>query len=73
MTAPAKGRSALPRVARPWITVKEAATYAGVGVDAIYAACASGSLKHSRLGHSTIRLRLEWVDAWLESHVRQPV
>lgn len=66
-------RAAPPRVARPWITVKEAAAYLGVGVDKIYEACASGRLKHVKLGHSTIRLRLEWVDAWAETCIRQPL
>ena len=58
-------------VKRPWITVKEAALYLGVGVDTIYKAIATGGLKHSRLGHSTIRLRREWVDAWAETQTRQ--
>ena len=57
--------------ASPWITVKEAADYLGVGVDTIYAACASRGLKHVKLGHSTIRLRREWVDTWAETLVRQ--
>ena len=55
----------------PWITIKEGARYVGVGVDAIYKGVASGALRHSRLGHSTIRLRREWLDAWLESLTRQ--
>lgn len=55
------------RGASPWITVKEAADHLGVGVDAIYQACASRGLKHVKLGHSTIRLQRAWVDAWAES------
>jgi len=57
-------------VARPWITVKEAAAYLNVGVDTIYKGIATGGLKHSRIGHSTIRLRREWVDAWAETLTR---
>lgn len=56
---------------RPWITIKEAADYLGVGVDTIYDACASRGLKHVKIGYSTIRLRREWVDAWAETFVRQ--
>jgi excisionase family DNA binding protein len=55
----------------PWITIKEAAAYLGVGVDTIYDACASRGLKHVKIGHSTIRLKREWVDAWAETHLRQ--
>ena len=41
-----------------------------VGVDIIYDGCAAGGLKHVRLGHRTIRLRREWLDAWAEAHAR---
>jgi excisionase family DNA binding protein len=58
------------RGASPWITVQQAADYLGVGVEAIYAACANRGLKHIRLGRSTIRLKLEWVDEWAESLAR---
>lgn len=51
----------------PWITAKQAADYLGVGVEAIYDACANKGLKHVKLGRSTLRLRREWVDAWAES------
>lgn len=54
----------------PWITVKEAAAYLGVGVDKIYEACASGGLKHVKFGHSTIRLQVKWIDVWAESLTR---
>jgi excisionase family DNA binding protein len=53
-----------------WITPREAAAYLAVGVDIIYAGCAAGGLKHVRLGHRTIRLRREWLDAWAEAHTR---
>ena len=51
-----------------WITPREAAEYLNVGVDIIYDGCAAGGLKHMRLGHRTIRLRREWLDAWAEEH-----
>jgi excisionase family DNA binding protein len=51
----------------PWITPKEAAAYVGVGIDTIYAACQSRALRHAKIGHSTIRLTREWVDAWVHS------
>jgi len=51
----------------PWLTVQQVADYLGVGKETIYAACAAKALKHARFGRSTIRLRLEWVDAWAES------
>jgi excisionase family DNA binding protein len=61
-----------PFVGSPWITVKDAAQHLGVGVDTIYLACASRGLQHIKIGHSTIRLRLEWVDTWAESLSRHP-
>jgi hypothetical protein len=39
-------------------------------VDIIYDGCAAGGLKHVRLGHRTIRLRRDWLDAWAEGHTR---
>lgn len=56
---------------RPWLTVKEAAEYLGVGPDTIYLACSTRGLKHSKIGHSTIRLKAEWIDAWVEAQTRQ--
>ena len=49
-----------------WITPGEAALYLGVGIDTIYDACAAGGLRHVKLGHRTIRLKRDWVDAWVE-------
>ncbi len=51
-----------------WITPRQAAAYLGVGVDTIYDACATGALKHVKLGHRTIRLRREWIDRWVERY-----
>ena len=53
-----------------WITPRDAAAYLNVGVDIIYDGCAAKGLKHVRLGHRTIRLRREWLDAWAEAHTR---
>jgi excisionase family DNA binding protein len=49
---------------------KQAADYLGVSLDAIYDACATKGLRHSKLGHSTVRLRREWVDEWADSRAR---
>lgn len=59
------------RVDSPWLTVKEAAEYLGIGTDAIYEACSSGALKSSRLGRASIRLRREWLDAFAERFIQQ--
>lgn len=56
--------------ATPWLSPREAAQRLGVSVKKIYAACAAEGLKHSKLGHSTIRLRLEWVDEWAEDRAQ---
>lgn len=53
------------------LTPQQASDYLGVGIDLIYDAIAAGGLKHTRLGHRTIRLKREWVDAWAEEHARQ--
>ena len=49
---------------------REAAAYLGVSVDTIYDACATKGLKHSKLGHATMRLRREWLDEWVERRAR---
>lgn len=54
-----------------WMTPRQAALYLAVGVDAIYAACAAGGLKHVKLGYRTIRLRREWIDRWAEDRARE--
>ena len=60
--------------ATPWLSPKQAAEHLGVSVDTIYEACASKGLRHSKLGHSTIRLKREWIDEWAESRavVKEP-
>jgi excisionase family DNA binding protein len=56
--------------ATPWLTAPEAAEWAKVAIDSIYRACRSGGLRHARVGgRRDIRLKAEWVDAWLERTV----
>ena len=52
-----------------WLNVAEGAEYAGVCRDLIYDACAAHRLHHIRVdGRRVIRMRREWIDAWLEKH-----
>ena len=54
-----------------WLKVPDAAEYAGVSRDTIYTACERSELRHARVGgRRAIRLKPEWIDAWLEQHVR---
>jgi excisionase family DNA binding protein len=54
-----------------WLTVADAADYAGVSRDTIYTACERREMRHARIaGRRAIRLRTEWIDAWLERHAR---
>jgi excisionase family DNA binding protein len=56
---------------RIWLTVAEGAEYSGLSKDTIYTACVRGELRHTRVGgRRTIRLRTEWIDAWLERFTR---
>ncbi len=56
---------------KTWFTVREAAEYATVSADTVYTACEKGELRHAKVGgRKAIRLRAEWIDAWLEQHVR---
>jgi len=51
----------------PWMTVAVAARYAAVSTDLIYLACERNELRHVRIGgRRSIRVRVEWIDAWLE-------
>ena len=52
-----------------WLNVAEAAEYAGVSRDTIYSACERREIRQARIGgRRSIRLKPEWVDAWLELH-----
>ena len=52
-----------------WLNVAEAAEHAGVSRDTIYTACERKELRHARVGgRRSIRLKPEWIDAWLERY-----
>jgi len=54
---------------KTWLTVAEGATHSGVSRDTIYTACERRELRHARIGgRRVIRLKVEWIDAWLEQH-----
>jgi excisionase family DNA binding protein len=54
---------------RLWLNVAEGAEYAGVCRDLIYDACAARRMHHIRVGgRRALRLKREWIDAWLERH-----
>jgi excisionase family DNA binding protein len=56
---------------KTWLTVAEAAAYAGISRDTVYTACERRELRHARIGgRRSIRLKPEWIDAWLEQHAR---
>ena len=56
---------------KTWLTVAEGAEYAGVSRDTIYSACERNELHHVRVGgRRSIRLKPEWIDAWLERYAR---
>ena len=56
---------------KTWFTVAEGAAYAGVSRDTIYTACERGEMRHARIGgRRSIRIKPEWIDAWLEQHAR---
>ena len=55
-----------------WVNVAQGAEYAGVCRDLIYDACAARQMHHIRVGgRRAIRLKPEWIDAWLERHAVQ--
>ena len=54
---------------KPWLNVAEGAEYAGLSRDTIYTACERKELRHARVGgRRSIRLKPEWIDAWLERY-----
>ena len=51
----------------PWLTPKEAAGRARCGVKMIYREVKGGRLRAARIaGRRELRMKPEWVDAWLE-------
>ena len=58
---------------KTWLTVAESAEYAGVSRDTIYTACERRELDHARIGgRRSIRIKPQWIDAWLERHRPRP-
>lgn len=56
-----------------WLNVAEGAEYAGVCRDLIYDACAAKRIRHIHIdGRRAIRMKREWIDAWLERHADGP-
>ena len=54
---------------KPWLSVAEAAAYAGLSRDTIYTACERSELRHAHVGgRRKILVRPQWIDAWLERH-----
>lgn len=52
-----------------WLNVADAAEHAGVSRDTIYTACERREMQHVRIsGRRTIRVKREWIDAWLERY-----
>jgi excisionase family DNA binding protein len=52
-----------------WLTTREAAAHASLGVSTIRQACKRRELRHIRVrscATGPIRTRTEWVDEWLE-------
>jgi excisionase family DNA binding protein len=59
------------RTMKTWLTVAEGAEYAGISRDTVYTACERGELRHARIGgRRAIRLKPEWIDAWLERYAQ---
>lgn len=51
----------------PWLTVAEAAQRARCGVKTVYREVPAGRLRAARIGgRRELRLRPDWVDAWLD-------
>jgi excisionase family DNA binding protein len=54
--------------ATQWITVAEAAAYAHVSASILYREVQARRLRAARLGgRRNLRLRRDWIDAWLEA------
>ena len=63
IVTPYRGRA----IDSPWWRIREAAQYARCGPKVIYNAVRAGRLRAVRLGgRRELRIRRDWVDAWLE-------
>jgi excisionase family DNA binding protein len=57
-----------PPAGSPWIDVNEAARRARCGVKLLYREIRAGRLQAARVGgRRELRLRAEWIDAWLSA------
>ena len=67
---PSSQRVAMTDGGSPWLTVNEAAARARCGIKTIYREVKANRLKAAKVGgRRELRLRAEWVDAWLELSV----
>ena len=56
---------------KTWLTVSEAFFFNDTATTEIYTACERHEIRHARIGgRRAIRLKPEWIDAWLERHIR---
>jgi excisionase family DNA binding protein len=52
--------------ATPWLTAREAAARARVGLKVIYRSARSGRLRSAKVGgRRELRFLAEWIDSWL--------
>lgn len=52
----------------PWLTVAEVAAVARCGARLVYREITAGRLRAARVGgRKALRIRRDWVDAWLEA------
>jgi excisionase family DNA binding protein len=58
-------------ISEPLLTVRRVAELLGVCTAAVYARCASGALRHTRVG-SAIRIAFSDLNAFVEKHSRGP-
>lgn len=62
-----------PDSSSPWLDAGQGAAYARVSRKLLYRAVRSGRLKAARVGGKRqVRLRREWLDAFIESQVSGP-
>ena len=52
----------------PWLTAKQSAAYAQVGLKLIYREVQAGRLRAARIGsRRDLRILPKWIDVWLEA------